>query len=276
MFNTFCVTYDIPNYLPFSMSNIALFVSYLYTQSFSPKTISTYLSAIGYLHKIAGHSDLSQLFFIQKLVAGAYRLGNTFDIRLSITHQILIQILDSISQALTDKYDQKLYTAIFQFAFSTFARIGELVCSSSEKVTDVIQLSDVFFVKENGVVARATVCFTKYKHNSAGLPKYITFSHGDCGKSAIEAILGYLCLRSNEQGPFFLTKSGAPVKRSCFDKTLQRCLCICGLDSKRYKGHSFRIGAATSAAERGLSDAQIRTLGRWNSNALQKYIRSHS
>lgn len=78
------------------------------------------------------------------------------------------------------------------------------------------------------------------------------------------------------QGPFFLTKSGAPVKRSCFDKTLQRCLCICGLDSKRYKGHSFRIGTATSAAERGLSGAQIRTLGRWNSNAFQKYIRSHS
>lgn len=71
----------------------------------------------------------------------------------------MIQILDSIPQALTDKYDQKLHAAIFLFAFSTFARIGELVCSSSEKVTDVIQLYDVFFAKENGAVIRATVCF---------------------------------------------------------------------------------------------------------------------
>lgn len=90
----------------------------------------------------------------------------------------MLQILDSIPQALADKYDQNLYTAIFQFAFSTFARIDELVCSSSEKVTDVIQLSDVLFAKENGVVARATVCFKKYKQNSAGLPKYITFLMG--------------------------------------------------------------------------------------------------
>lgn len=143
---------------------------------FSPKTISSYLSAIGYLHKVAGHSDPTQIIFIQKLVAGAYRLGNTFDIRLPITQQILIQILDSIPQALTDQYDQKLYAAIFLFAFSTFACIGVLVYSLSEKVTDVIQLSDVFFSKENGVVIRATVCFKKYKHNSVGLPKYITFS----------------------------------------------------------------------------------------------------
>lgn len=87
------------------MSNIALFVFYLYTQFFSPITISTYLSAIGYLHKVAGHADPTQISFVQKLVAGAYTLGNTLNIRLPIIHQILIQILDSIPQALTDKYD---------------------------------------------------------------------------------------------------------------------------------------------------------------------------
>lgn len=100
----------------------------------------------------------------------------------------MIQILDSIPRALTDKYDQNLYADIFLFAFSTFSRIGELVCLSFEKVTDVIQLSNVFFAKENGALIRATVCFKKYKYDSAGLPKYITFSHGDCRKSAIETI----------------------------------------------------------------------------------------
>lgn len=117
MFNTFCVIYDIPNYLPFSMSNIALFVSNLYTQSFPPKTILTYLSAIGYLHKVAGHSDPAQLFFIQRLVAGAYQLGNTFDIRLPITHQILIQILDSIPQALTDNMIRNCTQLFFYLHF---------------------------------------------------------------------------------------------------------------------------------------------------------------
>ena len=55
---------------------------------------------------------------------------------------------------------------------------------------------------------------------------------------------------------------------------MARCLKFCGLDTSRYKGHSFRIGAASHAADKGFSDAQIRTLGRWKSDAFHLYIRS--
>ena len=51
---------------------------------------------------------------------------------------------------------------------------------------------------------------------------------------------------------------------------------LCVLNPSVYKGHSFRIGAASHAAERGMSDAQIRILGRWKSNAFLKYIRVSS
>ena len=47
---------------------------------------------------------------------------------------------------------------------------------------------------------------------------------------------------------------------------LQRCLAYCGLDTSRYRSHSFRIGGACHAADRGYSDAQIRALGRWKSD----------
>ena len=58
-----------------------------------------------------------------------------------------------------------------------------------------------------------------------------------------------------------------------FDAILKRLLELCGLSSKVFKGHSFRIGAATSAALRGESDAQIRAAGRWASDAFRRYIR---
>ena len=46
------------------------------------------------------------------------------------------------------------------------------------------------------------------------------------------------------------------------------------VDSSRYKSHSFRIGGACHAAEKGYSDAQIRALGRWKSYAFKVYLRS--
>ena len=49
------------------------------------------------------------------------------------------------------------------------------------------------------------------------------------------------------------------------------------LDPSCYNTHSFRIGTATSAEAAGLTESQIKTLGRWRSNAYRCYIKpTHS
>ncbi|XP_061191041.1 uncharacterized protein LOC133199217 [Saccostrea echinata] len=105
-FDTFCVSFKIPNTVPLSVTTVALFVSYLFQETFSPRTISTYLSAIAYVHKMLNFEDPTLSFFIQKLVAGSYRLGNTFDIRLPITTNILNRLLDIIPDVINNKYTQ--------------------------------------------------------------------------------------------------------------------------------------------------------------------------
>ena len=46
-----------------------------------------------------------------------------------------------------------------------------------------------------------------------------------------------------------------------------------GIDESKYCGHSFRIGAATTAAKKGIEDSIIKTLGRWESLAYLQYVK---
>ena len=91
----------------------------------------------------------------------------------------------------------------------------------------------------------------------------------------VQTLLDYGCgMRGAASGPLFCESDLRPVTISSFNNELKRCLVFCGLDTSRYKGHSFRIGAATHASEQGFSDSQIRKLGRWQSDAFKTYLRS--
>ena len=80
-------------------------------------------------------------------------------------------------------------------------------------------------------------------------------------------------MRGNKSGGIFIHEDGFPVSRSWFSAQLSSAIRLCGLNPSVYKDHSFRIGAASHAADKEISDAEIRILGRWKSNAFQKYIR---
>ena len=41
-----------------------------------------------------------------------------------------------------------------------------------------------------------------------------------------------------------------------------------------FSSHSYQIGAATMVAQQGLPDYQIKTMGRWSSNAYQLYVKT--
>ena len=272
LFSTEVLNQKMP--LPLSVSTISLFVAYLYSKHFAPSTISTYLSAIAYVHKMLSLPDNTRSFLIDKLVTGTYRLSTTVDTRLPITIPILNKILLHLPAVISSSYEICMFKAMFLFAFCAFARIGELVAVQNVPEHHIMQLDDISFTYVQSVAKEVNVCFRKFKHNVKLGAKTISFSHGDAIISAVHSLLHYLQLRPKAPGPLFCFLNGQPISRSYFDKILHNCLKCSQLDSSRYKGHIFRIGAATTAAERGLSDSQIRAMGRWNSNAFRKYIRS--
>ena len=160
---------------------------------------------------------------------------------------------------------------MFLFAFSTYARIGELAYTSSH--ASILQLDDVTFMASGKQVHEVKVCFRHFKHNLMGLPHFISYEQVTHKHCPVRALLEYLKFRGSKAKPLFCDTLGKAISRSIFDSQLRAALRFCGLNSSSYKGHSFRIGAASWDAENGVPDSQICLRGRWKSDAFKKYIR---
>ena len=89
----------------------------------------------------------------------------------------------------------------------------------------------------------------------------------------VQALIQYLGIRNSMPGALFIFTSGCPLTRSALVSHLQAALQRAGIQQENYNGHSFRIGAATTAAQKGLEDSLIQTLGRWKSGAYKVYIK---
>ena len=88
----------------------------------------------------------------------------------------------------------------------------------------------------------------------------------------VSALLAYLVVRGTQDGPLFQLEDGTPLTRSRLVSELRDALQAADMDLEHYVGHSFRIGAATTAAACGVPVDIIKTLGRWKSQAYQLYI----
>ena len=86
-------------------------------------------------------------------------------------------------------------------------------------------------------------------------------------------VAAMLAVRVMELGPLFRFQDGRCLTRQRFAAAVRDNLSRAGVDQTRYCTHSFRIGAATTAAARGVEDAVIKTLGRWDSLAYLQYVR---
>ena len=82
-----------------------------------------------------------------------------------------------------------------------------------------------------------------------------------------------LLIRGPQDGPLFRLEDGSPLTRSRLVSELRTALRSAGIDPSKYAGHSFRIGAATTAAACGVPVDLIKALGRWKSQAYQLYVR---
>ena len=90
----------------------------------------------------------------------------------------------------------------------------------------------------------------------------------------VTAVLSYLSVRPNRPDPLFMYQDGRPLSRVDLVAAVHQALAADGLDVSRFNGHSFWIGAATTAAQVGVPDSVIQSLGCWKSSAFMIYVRT--
>ena len=267
-FHVNCISRFTHPYIPLSVSHIASFIAYMHLSGYAPSTQVTYISSIGYLHKISSATDPTKEFMIQKLLVGSFKISPTIDNRLPITLIVLFRLIEDMPHYVSSYYNRILLAAMFSVAFFGLFRIGELTTSVHGEV--MLHLNDLNYCQDHFAVS-----IKKYKHSkntgSVSIPLYRHDNHTIC---PVKNMLQYLEIRGYTPGPLFQFASGKATVRSFFVKYLNLGIKFIGLQSSLYKSHSFRIGGASYLAELGLSDAQIRERGRWDSDAFKKYIRN--
>jgi hypothetical protein len=93
------------------------------------------------------------------------------------------------------------------------------------------------------------------------------------GTCPVHALWDYCQVRGSQPGSLFCFLDGKSVSRQFFTQHIKLLLHWAGCNSKNYKGHSFRIGTASTAISMDISDDRIQIMGRWHSDAFNKYVR---
>lgn len=264
--------------VPASETVLCGFVSHVAEAGLRHRTIKVYLSAIRFLHIAEGEGDPFQRphHRLQYVLQGIKRTEAEKGIerreRLPISPDILRK-LKMVWEADRPPGTTMLWAACC-LGFFGFLRSGEMTAPASNHYDPSCHLTraDIAVDKPQcPEVMRVKIKQSKTDPFRQGIELFIGKTSSDI--CPVKAMLNYLVERGPSKGPLFIFPDGTYLTRQRLVVAVRQALEKAGLDAAKYSGHSFRIGAATTAAKRGMEDSVIKTLGRWRSLAYLEYIR---
>ena len=277
---SFCQEYNVATPLPASESMLCYFVVALARRGLTPGTIKTYLAAVRHAQIVEGLPDIRQTGLPRlKLVQTGVRRVHAFQApqqhtRLPITPELL-NILRQVWLRPPASFDGIMFWAAASACFFGFFRAGEITVPSAASFDPAVHLAwgDV---STDSVTTPSKVRVHLKRSKTDQFGGGVDVFVGKTGDEVcpVRAIASYAAARGNAPGPFFQSSAGSPLTKARFVEAVRQALQQAGVPSEGYAGHSFRIGAATTAARAGLQDSTIQALGRWSSSAFLRYIRT--
>ena len=266
--------------IPATEATLTLFTTHLASINLSYTTIKVYLSAVRHLHASEGYHDHFSLQLTPRLqlVLRGIRKHQSLTLPKRIRLPITIQIMCKIKKVLFREprsYNNIMLWAACCLAFFGFMRVGEFTIQNQDSYDKSAHLSfsDISVnSRRQPHLLKVTIKQSKTDPFHQGVDIYLGATQRPI--CPISGILPYLAARGNRAGPLFITEDGRALTRQTFSVMLDSVLEKLHLDTRSFNTHSFRIGAATTAAMAHIPDSQIMMLGRWQSDAYQRYIKT--
>ena len=272
IFLDFCTRLNLAP-IPASEATLILFATEL-AQTRAHSTIRTYLAGVRHLHVTNGQGNpLSGTLRLELVLKGIHRIKpNQKQVRLPVTPNILSRIKGVLDSS--PGYESSMIWAACCTGFFGFLRCGEFLLPDATTFDNTTHLavSDIS-VDSHQNPTMIAIRIKRSKTDQFGEGATVYLGKTSAAICPVTAMLGYLAIRPEGQGPLFVTSNQKPVTKRQFMSKIQKVLGEAGIDASGYKGHSFRIGAATTAAACGLNEGLIKALGRWSSCAYQVYIK---
>ncbi|KAK6178596.1 hypothetical protein SNE40_013349 [Patella caerulea] len=236
-------------------------------------TIKLYLCAIRFHYIVHDTDNLftsdTKLIRVETMLKGIRKSEHaTVQKRLPLTNNIIKDIVTLLRKGFFKSNIDQLMEAACVIAFVGFLRCGEFTALDTFCPESNICCEDIVFF-ENRAVLRLRASKTDIFRRGVDINLFQTNSD----ICPVASLKRYIQSRTplQRQEPFFIMDKNQALTRSFFLKSLKSLLYALGFNADLFNGHSFRIGAATSAAGK-VEDHMIQTLGRWSSLCYTRYI----
>ena len=269
-YNNFCKSANISP-LPIEEQSLIRFATHLST-SLSHSNISCHIAAIKYTSQVNGFDlDLTPFSRLYRLLRGIKRSqGAQFKKppRIPITPPFLLTLGRNLWNSSYPFLDKMMLWAAMLTAFYGFLRVSEYT-SPHVKSHDphfTLCYEDISWIPTSTIHVRIKA--SKTDPFRAGVT--ISLHANNSPLCPIKALRPYLNHHPSKSGPLFVWQVGRNLTRTGFSSALSR---IRPQGVQNLSSHSFRIGAASTAAAAGHPRWLIQAMGRWSSNCFRDYIR---
>jgi len=158
--------------------------------------------------------------------------------------------------------------ASFTLAFFGFLRSSEYVAPTTSKFTENTLLYEDIVISKN----KATVKIKSSKTDPFRQGCLIRLAATNSPLCPVSALHHHMISHPTKRGPLFTYHDKTFLTQKRLNNIIKEAFSS-SIRTESVSSHSFRIGAATTAAAAGIPSWLIQQLGRWNSDCFRIYTK---